>query len=162
MVSVFVDADACPVREEAISVAARHGAAVVMVANGGIRPSREAHVSLVVVSEGPDAADQYIAQRIGPGDVCVTADTPLAARCLEAGGRAVKPNGEEFTGANIGMALGLRDLAADLRASDPFRTQRAGPTFSGADRARFRQTLDRLLRAAQRPARPAIPPAVPR
>ena len=118
---IFVDADACPVRAETVKVAERHGADVVFVTDGGLRPSAHPLVSIVVVAEGADAADKWIAARIGPGDVCVTADVPLAARCLEAGARVLAPVGQAFTPANIGARLALRDLMADLRAAVPFR-----------------------------------------
>ena len=115
---ILVDADACPVKDEALRVAERHGAAIVYVANGGIRPVPHPLARVQVVPEGPDAADRWIAERIGPGDVCVTADIPLAARCVEAGARVVKPNGEALTAANVGGALATRDLMADLRAAE--------------------------------------------
>jgi len=146
--TIYVDADACPVKEETVRVAERYDVKVVIVSNGGIRPRREALVETVTVPEGPDAADQWIADRIGPGDICVTGDIPLAARCLEAGAAAVRHNGDPFTPANIGNQLAMRDLMADLRAADPFR-QGGGKAFSRADRSRFLQTLDRLVRAAK-------------
>jgi uncharacterized protein YaiI (UPF0178 family) len=144
-----VDADACPVRDEVVRVAARHKVPVVMVANGGIRPSRDPLVRVVVVSEGADAADKWIAERAGRGDVCVTADVPLAARCVEAGARVLAHDGEVMTPGNIGSRLAMRDLAADLRAADPFR-QGGGRPFSRADRSRFLNMLERELRAAAR------------
>jgi hypothetical protein len=147
---VFVDADACPVRAEAERVAARHGVALVIVSNGGIRPSDNPLVEVVIVPEGPDAADNWIAGRIGPGDVCVTADIPLAARCIEAGAAALRPDGDVFTAANIGQRLAMRDLMADLRAADPLGAGGGGRPFSKADRARFLDALERLLRAARR------------
>lgn len=146
---IYVDADACPVRDEVLRVAERHGTPVVYVANGGIRPSRHPLARVEVVAEGPDAADRWIAERIGKGDVCVTADVPLAARCVAAGARVVKPNGETLTEANAGAALATRDLMADLRAADPFR-QGGGRPFSRADRSRFLDALERALRAAAR------------
>lgn len=146
---IYVDADACPVRDETVRVAERHGVPVVMVANGGVRPSAHQLVSVVVVDAGADAADRWIAERIGPGDVCVTADVPLAARCVAAGARALKPNGEALTAANVGSALAMRDLAADLRAADPFRPG-GGRPFTRADRSRFLDALERALRAAAR------------
>lgn len=142
---IYVDADACPVRDEVVRVADRHRVEVVMVANGGIRPSRHPLVRVVVVDADADAADKWIAERIGPGDICVTADVPLAARCVEAGATALAPDGEVLTSANIGTRLAVRDLMADLRAADPFR-QGGGRTFSKADRARFLQALDQALR----------------
>jgi hypothetical protein len=150
MPTIYVDADACPVKDEVVRVATRHGVAVRMVSNGGIRPSSDRLVEVVVVPEGPDAADRWIAARAGPGDVCVTADVPLAARCIEAGATAVRPDGEAFTAANIGNRLAMRDLMADIRAADPFATAGGGRAFSKADRSRFLQTLDRMVRAALR------------
>ena len=88
---IYVDADACPVRDEAVRVAERHGVPVIFVTNGGFRPSAHPLVSIVVVEEGADAADKWIAERIGPGDVCVTADVPLAARCVERGRAGARP-----------------------------------------------------------------------
>ena len=148
---IYVDADACPVRDEVLRVAERHGVAVVYVANGGIRPSAHPLARVEVVAEGPDAADRWIAERIGPGDVCVTADVPLAARCVAAGALVLKPNGEAITTANAGAALAMRDLMADLRAADPFRLG-GGRPFGRADRARFLDALERTLRAAARVA----------
>ncbi|GAB5373970.1 MAG: YaiI/YqxD family protein [Acuticoccus sp.] len=147
--TIYVDADACPVKDETVRVAERYDVPVVIVSNGGIRPRREPLVQTVVVPEGPDAADMWIAERIGPGDICVTGDIPLAARCLEAGGAAVRHDGEPFTAANIGNQLAMRDLMADLRAADPFR-QGGGKGFTKADRSRFLQTLDRMVIAAVR------------
>lgn len=156
---IYVDADACPVRAEVIRVAERHGVRVLMVSNGGIRPTGHPLVGIVVVSEGADAADRWIAERIGPGDLCVTSDVPLAARCIEAGARVLRPNGEAFTPANIGTALALRDLAADLRSADPFR-QGGGRPFGKADRSRFLDALERELRAIARA--PSAPGSRPR
>jgi uncharacterized protein YaiI (UPF0178 family) len=143
---IFVDADACPVRAEVVRVAERHDAPVVFVTNGGLRPSAHPLVRIQVVAEGADAADKWIAAAIGPGDICVTADVPLAARCLEKGARAIAPDGSLFTPANIGPRLAMRDLAADLRAADPFRPG-GGRPFRPADRSRFLDSLDRALRA---------------
>jgi uncharacterized protein YaiI (UPF0178 family) len=143
---IYVDADACPVRAEALKVAERHGAAVTYVTNGGLRPSAHPLVSIVVVEAGADAADKWIAERIGEGDVCVTADVPLAARCVAAGARVLKPNGEAITEANAGAVLALRDLMADLRAADPFR-QGGGRPFARADRSRFLDALEKTLRS---------------
>jgi uncharacterized protein len=149
---IYVDADACPVKAETLRVAERHGVRVAIVSNGGIRPDPHPLAQTVIVPEGPDAADIWIAERIGPGDVCVTADTPLAARCLAAGARVLRPNGEAFTADNIGAALALRDLAADLRAADPFRSGGGGRPFGRADRSRFLDALERALRASARGA----------
>ena len=143
--TLWIDADACPVKEEALRVGLRHRARVVMVSNGGIRPSAYPGAEVVVVPEGPDVADIRIAEGCRPGDVVVTADIPLAARAGAAGARVVKPNGEALTERNVGQALASRDLAADLRAADPFRPG-GGRPFSKADRSRFLDALDRALR----------------
>jgi hypothetical protein len=145
--TLYIDADACPVKEEAERVATRLRVRMVLVSNGGIRPSANPLVESVFVAQGPDEADKWIADNAGTGDVVVTGDIPLAARCVEAGARVLKHNGEELTRANIGMVLATRDLMADLRAADPFR-QGGGKMFGKADRSRFLDVLDRVLRAA--------------
>lgn len=144
---IYVDADACPVKAEAERVATRHGQRMLLVSNGGLRPSPNPLVELVFVPEGPDAADKWIAERAGPGDVVITGDIPLAARAVEGGARVVKHNGEALTRANIGMALATRDLMADLRAADPFRPG-GGRPFSKSDRSRFLAALEREVRFA--------------
>ncbi len=149
--TVYVDGDACPVKDEALAGGLRAGVRVVIVSNGGLRPSAFPGAEMVFVHEGPDAADKWIAERAGAGDVVVTADIPLAARVIGAGARVVKPNGEALGAANIGMALASRDLMADLRAADPFR-QGSGRSFGRADRARFADALNRALLAAAREA----------
>src|SRR5690606_32539998 len=146
---IYVDADACPVRAETIRVAERHGVQVVFVTNGGLRPSTHPLVQIVVVEPGADLADMWIAERIGPGDICITADVPLAARCIEAGAAALAHDGLPFTPANMGTRLAMRDLMADLRAADPFRPG-GGRPFGAADRSRFLEALERMLRAAPR------------
>ena len=149
MPEVLIDADACPVKAEAERVATRHGARMILVSNGGIRPSANPLVESVFVAAGPDEADKWIADHAGPQSVVVTTDIPLAAKCVAAGARVVKPNGEELTPANIGNVLAMRDLMQDLRSADPFR-QGGGRPFSKADRSRFLETLDRVLRALSR------------
>ncbi|WP_397542837.1 YaiI/YqxD family protein [Roseovarius salis] len=148
---IYVDADACPVKAEVERVATRHGVHVRMVSNGGIRPARNALVESVIVPEGPDVADMWIAERAGAGDVVVTNDIPLAARCVAAGACVLRPDGEALTERNVGNALATRDLMADLRAADPFR-QGGGKGFAKADRARFLDALERALRQAARAA----------
>ncbi len=148
---IFVDADACPVKAEVDRVATRHKVPVRMVSNGGIRPSPNPLVESVIVPEGPDEADKWIAERAGPGDVVITGDIPLAARCVEAGALVLKPNGEALTDRNIGATLASRDLMADLRAADPFR-QGGGKGFTRADRSRFLDALERSVRQAGRTA----------
>lgn len=151
--AVYVDADACPVKAEAERVASRLGVRLLLVSNGGLRPSGNPLVEMVYVPEGADEADKWIAERAGRGDVVITGDIPLAARAVAAGARVLKHNGEIFTPGNIGNALATRDLMADLRAADPFR-QGGGRPFTKADRARFLDALDRELRAALREAKP--------
>ena len=149
MTTLYIDADACPVKEEAERVATRHKVAMKVVSNGGLRPSQNPHVEHVIVDAGPDVADMWIAERAGPGDVVVTGDIPLAAKCVEAGARVLKHNGEKLTAVNIGNVLATRDLMADLRAADPFR-QGGGKGFTKSDRSRFLDALERELRAAQK------------
>lgn len=151
MTRVFIDADACPVKAEAERVATRHGIRMLVVSNGGIRPSANPLVESVFVAAGPDEADKWIAETCGAGDVVVTGDIPLAAKCVAAGARVIKHNGEELNTANIGMALATRDLMQDLRSADPFR-QGGGRPFSKADRSRFLEALDRVIRLARRDA----------
>ncbi len=146
---IYVDADACPVKAEIERVGTRHKVAMTMVSNGGLRLSQNPLVEMVVVPDGPDEADKWIAERAGPGDVVVTGDIPLAAKCVAGGAHVLKPNGEALTGANVGAALAMRDLMTDLRAADPFR-QGGGKGFSKADRSRFLDALERSLRAAAR------------
>lgn len=143
--TIFVDADACPVKAEVLRVAERHGVKVVYVSDGGVRPVRHRLAEIVVVAQGADAADDWIVERIGPGDLCVTGDIPLADRCLKAGGQALRPNGEVFTEANIGNLLATRDLMADLRAANPLSQVGGGRPFGKADRSRFLEALEREL-----------------
>ncbi|SHH53838.1 YaiI/YqxD family protein [Marivita hallyeonensis] len=151
MTRLFVDADACPVKSEAERVATRHKAKMYLVSNGGLRPSQNPFVENVIVPDGPDVADMWIAERAGPGDVVITGDIPLAARCVENGARVLKHNGEALTMKNVGQALATRDLMTDLRAADPFR-QGGGRPFSKADRSRFLDALEREMRAASKEA----------
>jgi uncharacterized protein YaiI (UPF0178 family) len=145
---IYVDADACPVRAEAERVATRLGVPLRLVCDGGIRPVAHPLVEVVYVAEGPDAADRWIAERAGRGDVVVTADVPLAARCVEAGAQVLRHDGSALTPANIGQALATRDLMADLRAAEPLRPG-GGRPFSKADRSRFAEALDRAVCAAR-------------
>lgn len=149
MSALYIDADACPVKAEAERVATRHKMAMFVVSNGGLRPPQNPLVQNIIVDAGPDVADMWIADRCGPGDVVVTGDIPLAAKCVEAGARVLKHNGEALTQANIGNVLATRDLMTDLRAADPFR-QGGGKGFTKADRSRFLEALERELRAAMR------------
>lgn len=148
MTTLYIDADACPVKTEAEKVATRHKVPMKVVSNGGLRPSQNPLVETVIVPDGPDVADMWIAERAGAGDVVITGDIPLAAKCVETGARVLKHNGEALTAANIGNVLATRDLMADLRAADPFR-QGGGKGFTKADRSRFLDALERELRAAK-------------
>ncbi|MBM2290467.1 YaiI/YqxD family protein [Sulfitobacter pseudonitzschiae] len=145
--SLYIDADACPVKAEAERVATRHRLKMYVVSNGGLRPSQNPLVETVIVPEGPDVADMWIADRAGPGDVVVTGDIPLAAKCVEAGAQVLKHNGEPLTQANIGNVLATRDLMTDLRSADPFRMG-GGKGFTKADRSRFLDALERAIRTA--------------
>jgi hypothetical protein len=148
MVSVFVDADACPVKDETVRVANRHNLKTIMVCDGGIRPSADPMVELVIVSQGADAADDWIAEHIGKADVCVTNDIPLAARCLENGALAIKPNGDVFTESMIGMALANRELMQGLRERGEVT---GGPSaFSKSDRSNFLNRFETLVQTAIR------------
>ncbi|MEE3317157.1 MAG: YaiI/YqxD family protein [Pseudomonadota bacterium] len=144
---IYVDADACPVKAEVERVATRNKVPVRLVANGGIRPSQNPLIEVVYVSQGPDEADKWIAENAGAGDVVITADIPLAAKCVEAGAHVLRHDGQDITHANIGNILATRDLMQDLRAADPFR-QGGGRPFSKADRSRFLDALERALRKA--------------
>ena len=144
MATVLIDADACPVKDEAIDVALRHGAEAVLVSNGGMRPSRYPGARIVVVAEGPDAADDWIAEAATNGDVVITADIPLAARALEKGAMALGPTGRPFTPETIGAALSMRAFKQHLRESGESKGYNA--SFTGADRSRFLQALDIALR----------------
>ena len=148
---IYVDADACPVKAEVERVGTRHKLQMFIVSNGGLRPSLNPLVETVIVPDGPDVADMWIADRAGVGDVVVTGDIPLAAKCVEAGARVLKHNGELLTQANIGQTLATRDLMTDLRAADPFR-QGGGKPFSKADRSRFLNALEQQIRAAVKDA----------
>lgn len=146
---IYVDADACPVKAEVEKVGTRHKVRMFIVSNGGLRPSPNPLVETVIVPDGPDVADMWIADRAGPGDIVITGDIPLAAKCVEAGAQVLKHNGEALTAANIGNVLATRDLMADIRAADPFR-QGGGKGFSKADRSRFLDALETALRKAAR------------
>lgn len=148
MPEIFVDADACPVKDEVLRVASRHDLVTHMVSDGGIRPSQDPKVKLVIVPSGPDAADDWIAEHIASGDIAITNDIPLAARCLEVGAAAIKPNGETFTENSIGMALANRDLMANLREAGEIT---GGPRpFSNRDRSQFLNALEVLVQKAKR------------
>lgn len=150
MLEIYVDADACPVKDEVARVAERHALPVHMVSNGGIRPSAHPLFHHVTVEAGADAADDWIAQHIGPGDIAITADVPLASRCLAKGAAVVGPTGKLFTQSGIGMALGMRDLNRHLREATGQQTYNAG--FGKQDRSRFLGALENEIQAIRRGA----------
>ena len=142
---IYVDADACPVKDDIITIAIRHNIQVLMVCNGGIRPHPHDLISLKIVSSGPDEADKWIADHIMPHDILVTNDIPLAAKAVEKSAIVLRPDGSRITEKNIGNILATRDLMSDIRAADPFHQSKSKP-FSNADKGRFRQMLDQELR----------------
>jgi uncharacterized protein YaiI (UPF0178 family) len=150
MLEIYVDGDACPVKAEVLRVAERHQLTVHLVSNAWLRIGDGPRINRVVVSEGPDAADDWIAEHIGPGDIAVTGDIPLAARCLDAGAAVIGPTGKPFTKDNIGPALAMRDLTAHLRDTGEMRG--GGPSFTKQDRSRFLGALENTIQAIRRKA----------
>ncbi|HEX4293608.1 MAG TPA: YaiI/YqxD family protein [Rhizomicrobium sp.] len=150
MLEIYIDADACPVKAEVEKVAGRHGLHVHIVSNGGIRPRPNPLIRSVIVGDGADAADDWIADHIGVGDIAITADILLAARCLARGARVLKPNGEPFTQDNIGMAIGMREFQRHLREASGAPTYNAG--FTPKDRSRFLNALENDIQASRRTA----------
>ena len=148
MLEIFVDADACPVKREIERVAERHNLTVTMVSNGGMRPSAHPRFRHVTVGEGADAADDWIAEHIGPLDIAITADVPLASRCLDRGASVIAPFGKRFAPDNIGMALGMRDLNRHLREATGRETYHSG--FAKDDSSRFLATLENEIAALKR------------
>lgn len=147
MAEIYVDSDACPVKDEVMRVAERHGVTVHFVSNSWMRLPPSSLVNRVVVAEGFDAADDWIVDHIVAGDIAVTADIPLAARCLEKSARVVGPSGRPFTEDSIGGALAMRELKGHLRDSGEIRDH--GPAFTRKDRSRFLQTLDQAVQTAR-------------
>ncbi len=147
-IAIYVDADACPVKPEIYKVAGRHRLRVFVVANSFMAVPRDPWIERVVVSDGFDAADDWIAERARRGAIVVTADIPLADRCLKAGADVIGPTGKPFTEASIGMALATRDMMEDLRAMG---TLSGGPKpFSARDRSAFLQALDVAIQRLKR------------
>ena len=141
---IYVDADACPVKDDITDLAISHDVQTIMVCNGGIRPHPHPLVSLKIVSSGPDEADKWIAESAITGDIVITNDIPLAAKAIEKQAYVMRPDGSEITANNIGNILATRDLMSDIRAANPFHQSRSAP-FSKADRAKFKQTLSHIL-----------------
>src|SRR5690606_19753574 len=144
---ILVDADACPVRDEIVTVARRHDLGVIFVANRGLRPSRDPAIRNVTVGGGFDAADDWIAGEARPGDIVVTADIPLVSRCVAAGALAVSPLGRIYAPENVGVARAMRDLNQALRESGAITGQNA--PVARADRSRFVQALEQAVRRAK-------------
>jgi len=143
-IEIYVDGDACPVKEEILRVATRHGLKIHIVSNSWMRLENSPLINQVVVSEGPDAADDWIVDRIAAGDIVITGDIPLARRVIESGAKAIGHSGKEFTEAGIGMAMAMRDLMSDLRAMG--EVSGGGGAFSKRDRETFIRELERFIR----------------
>jgi uncharacterized protein len=151
MLEIFVDADACPVKDEIYRVAGRYGAKAWVVTNGWLRVPDTPLITRVVVSEGLDRADDWIAERISEGDIAITADVPLADRCVKRGARVIAPNGRPFTEDSIGADLATRNLLTSLR--DAGEITGGGRPFTRQDRARFLGALDTAIQAIRRTGR---------
>jgi hypothetical protein len=152
---IYVDADACPVKAETAKVAERHGLPVVFVTNAWFAAPRAARMRVQVVSGSFDAADDWIVEQLKRDDIVITADIPLASRCLKLGARVLGPSGKPFTEDNIGNALATRELMADLRA---YGVGGGPPPFGPKDRSRFLEALEQVVRQAKQ-ALAAQPPA---
>jgi uncharacterized protein YaiI (UPF0178 family) len=143
VIQIYVDADACPVKDEVLRVAGRHGVVVTFVANRGLRPSRDPMIRNVMVSQGADVADNWIVEHVAAGDIVVTSDIPLAGRALEKRALVLGPTGKPFTTDSIGMALAMRELNQHLRETGESRGLNAG--FTPKDRSTFLQALDEAV-----------------
>ncbi len=155
--TVYVDADACPVKDEVYRVAGRLHLRVFVVANSWIRVPDDPLIERVIVAQGANVADDWIAERAGPGSVVITADVPLADRCVKVGARVLTPKGRVFDAASIGMALATRDLMEDLRSAGAIT---GGPRpFGPRDRQVFLQALDREVRRAAHDLAKRPPPS---
>ena len=144
MKKIYVDADACPVKDEIIKVATRHKIQVFMVCNGGIRPFRNNLINLIIVSDGSDEADKWIFEKIKSEDIVVTSDIPLASKCINKGTSVLKHDGLILNVMNIGNLLATRDLMSELRSSDPF-LQGKNKNFIKADKSKFLNSLEILI-----------------
>ncbi|MGK2856390.1 MAG: YaiI/YqxD family protein [Thermoanaerobaculia bacterium] len=150
MLNIYVDADACPVKEEVYRVARRYGLRVTLVANSSFRVPEDETFTLVVVPEGIDAADDWIAEHAGDGDIVITGDIPLAARSLARGARVIGTTGNPFTEDNVGDALATREILSHLRGAGEITS--GPPPFTNRDRSRFLQALDTAIQAIRRMA----------
>ena len=148
MLEIFIDADACPVKEEILKVADRYKLEVYLVSNSWLSIRVRPNVQKIVVSDGFDAADDWIAEKITENDIAITSDIPLAERCLKAGAKVLGPTGKQFTNNNIGMALSMRALKQDLRDMGEIG---GGPApFSKRDRSQFLQEMDKIIQQIKR------------
>ncbi|MFZ2632347.1 MAG: YaiI/YqxD family protein [Desulfosalsimonadaceae bacterium] len=154
MLHIFIDADACPVKQEVYRVASRYDLKVTLVANARMQVPDEPGIVLEVVGGGIDAADDWIVAHVGLHDIVVTADIPLASRCLEKGARAVGPTGKQFTENNIGDAVASRNLMSDLRGAG--EVTGGPPPLNKRDRSRFLQQLDQVVHSIRRNPEGAI------
>jgi len=150
-IRIYVDADACPVKDEIYRVAARYAIPVTVVANGFIRVPQDPLIERVAAGAGMDAADDWIAERAGAGDIVVTADVPLASRCVKAGAQVLSPSGRPFTEESMGMSLAVRNLMHDLRSAG--EVTRGPRPFSPRDRSAFLSALDEAIQRLQRTRR---------
>jgi len=148
VIAIFVDGDGCPVKDETYLVAARYGVQVALVANSRLRVPEGLDVEMILVDQGPDAADDWIAENVRPGDVVVTADIPLAARCLDAGARVLSTHGRVFSEDSIGNALATRELKSHLREAGMMSG--GPPSMAAKDRSRFLSKLDELVQRGLR------------
>lgn len=148
MLDIYVDADACPVKDEVYRVAGRYGLKVYVVANGWMRIPESPLILRVTVTEGLDRADDWIAERCGRGDIVIATDVPLADRCVKAGARVIAPTGRPFTESSIGSDLAVRNLMTVLRETGEI--QGGGRPFARQDRSRFLQALDTAIQAIKR------------
>lgn len=151
MLDLYIDADACPVKTEIYRVAERYGLRVFVVANSWIRVPDDPQISLITVADGLDVADDWIAERAGEGDVAITSDIPLAARCVKNGARVIGSDGRPFTEDSIGDVLATRNLMTELRETGEIRG--TGRPFTKQDRSRFLQALDTAIQAIKRTGR---------
>ena len=152
-ICIFVDADACPVKAEVYRVAERYGLKVFVVANSFMNVPRSEMIERMIVNEGPDAADHWIAERAGPSDIVITADIPLAARCVKKGASVIGPTGKPFDDNSIGMAVATRDLMTDMRSAGA--TTRGPAPLSRQDISRFLSALDLAVTKLKRKLNPS-------
>ena len=148
MVKIYVDADGCPVKNEVERIATRHRLETYLVCDGGIRPPLNPLIQLVVVNQGADAADDWIAEHIERADICVTGDIPLADRCLKEGAFAIRPNGDTYTNDSIGMELATRGIMQGLRETGEMTG--GPPPFRKSDRSKFLDRMEMIVQKARR------------